>query len=365
MCYYILNAVYKRKEGSVMEYYLNAGCWGDVFAVPGAVVDDYIKLASGSAVKVLLYILRKNGKSLSSTEIAAALKINEDDVKDAFNFWEDLGILGNVPSENSHVKRDEKRESRASDTSEEASSKSAEHMETVTVRKASAPAVQTSSASFQRTPRELEQLCQSSEMKAMLDMAQQTLGTTINHTMMRSIIWQHEYLGLKPEVILMLLSYCSSIGKTSTGYIDAIAVDWSQNEINTPLKAEDEIARRSAVHTFTAKMMSAFGLKRQPTPNQQKFFDEWMLKGYSPDLIACACERTTDYGKTLTVNYVNGILENWKKKGITTREQADAESKDKKNSSGGYSGEGTSYDISKFEDFANTFSGAAKKGGNE
>ena len=76
-----------------MNYFLNAGCWESVFAVPGAVVDNYIKLASGSAVKVLLYILRNNGRDVSRTEISSALNINEDDVNDAFNFWEEVGII--------------------------------------------------------------------------------------------------------------------------------------------------------------------------------------------------------------------------------------------------------------------------------
>ena len=76
-----------------MNYNLNAGCWESVFAVPGAVVDNYIKLASGSAVKVLLYILKNNSRDVSRSEISSALNISEDDVSDAFNFWEEVNII--------------------------------------------------------------------------------------------------------------------------------------------------------------------------------------------------------------------------------------------------------------------------------
>ena len=89
------------KEGPFMDYFLDAGCYGNIFAVPSAVVDNYIKLASGSAVKVLLYILRNNGRNVSTTEIAAAINIDPDDVKDAFNFWEGVGIIGNRGTEQS------------------------------------------------------------------------------------------------------------------------------------------------------------------------------------------------------------------------------------------------------------------------
>ncbi len=34
-----------------MEYFVNAGSWGAVFAVPNAVVDNYIKLANEALIK--------------------------------------------------------------------------------------------------------------------------------------------------------------------------------------------------------------------------------------------------------------------------------------------------------------------------
>ena len=346
-----------------MNYFLNAGCWESVFAVPGAVVDNYIKLASGSAVKVLLYILRNNGRDVSRTEISSALNINEDDVNDAFNFWEEVGII----SKNQNISGKARTQDRPLETRKPesthtpAESKNAQPQAETPKPTAPKPQIQNSSASFQITPKEAESLRQgSSEIKALFDMAQQILGNVINHTMIRSLVWQHEYLGLKADVILMILSYCASVGKTHTAYIEAIAVSWSQNDINTLDKAQDEIERLKKTNTYTSKLMSAFGLKRQPTPNQQKFFDEWQLKGYSADLITCACERAADLGKTLTVNYINGILENWHKKGITTREQAAAETKSGKYTSSGIRKE-QSYDIDEFENFAITFSKNTKK----
>ena len=342
-----------------MDYFINAGCWGSVFAVPGAVVDNYIKLASGNAVKVLLYVLRNSGRNINRTEISAALNMNEDDICDAFNFWEGVGILSPSQSVSAPVSVPvEKQETPAAvrAVSVEPPQKKPEETASQDIR----PALQTSSASFQRTPSEIEKMKASSkEMKGLFDMAQQTLGNTINHTMVRSLIWQHEYLGLKPDVIMMLLSYCASIGKTHTSYIEAIAVDWSKNEINTLDKADAEISRLRKQNSFISQMTSAFGLKRQPTPNQLKLFDEWMLRGISADLVACACERAVDQGKTLTVNYINGILRNWNQAGITTREQAEDEIKTRKNS-GSYS---TSDEPPfNYDDFAITFSGNTNRG---
>ena len=53
-----------------MNYSINLGAWKSVFAVPSAVVDDYILLASSAAIKTLLYLLRHGGDSFSEKQIA-------------------------------------------------------------------------------------------------------------------------------------------------------------------------------------------------------------------------------------------------------------------------------------------------------
>ena len=64
-----------------------------------------------------------------------------------------------------------------------------------------------------------------------------------------------------------------------------------------------------------------------------------------------------DTGKKLTVNYVNGILENWRKKGITTLEQAQQESKNFKKKPE------SQYDVSEFtRDLAITLTENTNKG---
>ena len=67
-----------------MDYIVNTGSWGSLFAVPDCVVDDYIKLASGQAVKVLLYVLRNGNRKIDKNEIASALNMNDEAIDDAF-----------------------------------------------------------------------------------------------------------------------------------------------------------------------------------------------------------------------------------------------------------------------------------------
>ena len=76
-----------------MNYNINLGGWNSIFAVPSDVVDKYIKIASGSNIKVLLYFLRHCGELLNDEIIATALSMNGEDVKDALSFWAQVGPL--------------------------------------------------------------------------------------------------------------------------------------------------------------------------------------------------------------------------------------------------------------------------------
>ena len=61
--------------------------FGQMFGVPNAVVDQYLKLATPSQLKVLLYLLRNNGQTVDHSEIAKALAISEELVEEAALFW--------------------------------------------------------------------------------------------------------------------------------------------------------------------------------------------------------------------------------------------------------------------------------------
>jgi hypothetical protein len=66
----------------------------NVFAVPDCVVDNYLKLASGKAVKVLLYVLKyKNLSEFDITTAANMLGITSEDVEDALSYWQQTGLF--------------------------------------------------------------------------------------------------------------------------------------------------------------------------------------------------------------------------------------------------------------------------------
>ena len=59
-----------------MEFKANCGIWGTMFGVPYIVADNFLKLASGDHIKVLLYLLRCSGRAVTNEEISANTGVN-------------------------------------------------------------------------------------------------------------------------------------------------------------------------------------------------------------------------------------------------------------------------------------------------
>lgn len=288
-----------------MEYFLNAGIVGGIFAVPNSVVDNFIKLANEASLKVLLYMLRNNGQNLNVQSISASLNIKESQVEEAFVFWENANVI-----------------------SKTAVMTAAENLNVPTVQpvvqpKAEAKPVKQERQDYNISPSEIaERVTKSEDIKCLFSMSEQIFAKPLTHTEQRSLIWMHDYLGLSTEVILMLTTFCVSADKGNIKYIEAVAIDWQKREINTLDLAQTEIKRLEESQGFNSKIMKIFGMNRKPTSKQQEFIDSWKEKNYSLELIEYAYEKTIEAIDKLNFPYLSKILENWYNEGVTTKQQA-------------------------------------------
>ena len=142
---------------------------------------------------------------------------------------------------------------------------------------------------FNMNPSEIaERIEKSEEIKCLFLMAEESFGRPLNHTEQRIFIWIHDYLGLSTDVILMLTAYCISVDKGNIKYIETIAVDWNEREINTLEAAQSEIKRLEEYGSFNRQIMKAFGMNRKPTSKQQEYIDSWKVKNYNIELIEYA-----------------------------------------------------------------------------
>lgn len=292
-----------------MDYQINFGCWGSVFAVPTVVADHFIKLASETQLKVLLYLLRNNGKPLQSAQIADYLRITQEQAEEAAQFWVQANVLH--PNHGTTAPQQ-------FDFMQMPSEHTAEQSPAKPTAK-----TQRSSKEIKLDPSEIaHSLEQSQELKDLFTCTEKLFGRLLNHMEQRSLIWIHSYLGMRSEVLLTLLGYCVSIDKISMSYAESIAISWMEQDITTLPQAEAELKRLTAEHGYLSKIRTMFEMQHSPTSQQKKYIEGWRTAGFSMELIQYAYELTIESIEKLNFKYINTILEKWAAQGISTPEQA-------------------------------------------
>lgn len=330
-------------EGIVLAYMANSGIWGTMFGVPCAVADQYLKTASEKELKTLLYLLRRPGIACTVEEIAVGTGLPVQQVSDALLFWQQNNVL---TSDNAEVPASIMTPPEQSVPTAQSSS-----AETKTADKDKIPVRQRQN----RTPSEIARLMsEQNEIAELFKTAENQLGK-LTHTHQNSLIWMSSYLGLKSEVIITLLSYCVSIEKTNPAYIEKIACDWAENEINTLDRASAEAERLKISREYTSSIMRILEMKRRPTTKQQAIIDGWKSEGYSFELIHHAYEITVENIDKLSFEYIDKILVSWKRSGLMTLDDVKAANVEYKKKRSASESESDDFDVDKYKIFVNNF----------
>ena len=286
-----------------MNYKVNWSAADGVFAVPDCAVDDYIKLASGKAVKVLMYIMRhKYIQTENTAQIAEALdkRMSAEDVEDALSYWEQVGLI--------------------------CSSDKAPTPE-VQIKKAAEPAVSPAVSArldMERTnkmisPKEIaERIEESKELEFLFKETERLLGKALNHTEQRTLIWMHDYYSIGTDILLMIIDFCKSVNKPGLNFAEKIAADWSDKGISTHEQAENEILHLQNYYSLAGQVVSRLGLNRSLTSKEREFVNVWSSMGISADMIERAYEKTANATGKVSFSYMNKIIEEWNKNNLST-----------------------------------------------
>lgn len=326
-----------------MDFTANSGIWGTMFGVPCVVADNFLKLATGNQLKVLIYCLRCSGKSCSAEEISLNTGVSASDVADCILFWQQANVLSqsSISTIENPIMQQQFTEQNISSTDNSPENKP--------------PLRQRQKQNF--NPSEISQMLQdSTDISELFKVAETALGT-LNHTQQNSLIWMYDYLGLKKEVIITLLFYCVKIEKINSSYIEKIACNWAENDINTLSAAEEEVQRLTATRDYTGQIMKTFEMNRRPTTKQSEFISQWKEAGFGIELIHYAYEKTIEQINKLSFDYINKILLKWRENGYTTvKNVRDAENSYKKTKQTSVrSGESASSDVDKYKVVINKF----------
>ena len=312
-----------------MSYMLNMGLWKRIFAVPAELVSDAkLRMCGEVQLKVLLYILRE-GCAEPETVATALRKYSETDVRDALEYWKAEGLVCEEGQETQTSRTAgtglqagrEKPEAQTvtAPAGELGAAKEPANAGTRTLRPLSSPPVRL-------TAKEMGKLASKPEIKSMLMAAEGILGKTFTSTDTSTLLWLISWAGVPPDMLLTVISYCAEIGKDRMSYIQATAVAWMNDGIETAAQAESYIKELQTGRSYEYKVRSAFGIyDRALTAKEKKFVSEWQAAGFDAPLLTAAYDRSVEAIGKLSFSYINKILLSWKERGVTTPEQAEQE----------------------------------------
>lgn len=292
--------------------------WSDgVFCVPNRIASSYIKMASEYQLKALMIILSQNGKA-STKDISKILGCTESDADDFLDFWVEEGILTKddytpVLSEPVKTVKIETQPVKSETVKEVKAKKTLEAIPVPTL-----------------SPKDIITICRENQnLTDLLRSAQEVLGKTLSHAEQELIINMVNYYGLPEEIVLTILHYYKTqkdLGRVrGTVYISTMAKNWAEEGITTLAAADEKLKDIEDSDKAWVNIVEMSGIRhRNPTVKQRDMIKRWMAD-FSMEMIGLACDAMKENADKPSLNYVDGILKNWKKKGIKTPADVDAD----------------------------------------
>lgn len=295
------------KRVYAMDYKVN---WdsGGVFAVPDAAAEA-LRLASGKALKVLIYMLKYRRLPDDPDEIG----VTAEDIDEALSYWSSVGVIyrsGNAPQAKNQPAAHEPVRVLAPKPETAAIPPVAPEKEVIRPRKSLLP---TEIA---------ERIAESQEIALLFKSAEGSLKRVLTFDDQRTILWIYDHLGMSADIIMMLIAYCCSVGRTNMGYIEKAALDWNEKNIATHEQAENEILLMQKSFAFEGKVQSRLKMQNKLTASQKKYIDEWARMDMSVDLVELAYDKTVDATGKPAFQYMNKILVKWHDNNITDMQSA-------------------------------------------
>lgn len=313
-----------------------------VTSIHNTFIEKYMLGANGSYVKVYLYLskcIQAGQEDLSISSLADQMENTEKDVLRALNYWEKQGLLTITRGEDKStilgidvLNPDELPDTkptpkRSAATVRQTAAAAPENLPSDTDKVIDMPSKKPAvkQHSFRVTADQTKRLSGDDEFRWTCNVVESYLGRPLKPGELQLISYLYDNLHFSSELILHLYEYCISLGKTSTSYIQTVAVSWDEKQVKTPEDAQNASATYSASYTAISK---ALALGRALAAIEKKYVDRWQ-NDWKMDLsvILEACNRTMLKLQHADFKYIEGILENWHRSDIHTLldvEKADA-----------------------------------------
>ena len=276
----------KFDKGKTKDYYLFTTDVENVF------INEYMTEAPGEYVKAYLYGLfcSEHGMELKSALMAEVLHMDEDRLREAWEYWERMNVVAIEEEEDDYTVvflslreqlfSGEQGVERAIDMSDEV-------------------------------------MDEDEEFKRLTEAAEDMLGRPLNGRELQEIDSWTKELGVPGEVIHEAFDYCVEIGKPSINYISKVILAWAKEGLTDREMVTEYLEKTSERQGIYRRILNSLGLKRNVTGAEKRLVDSWLddMK-FSPERKLEACEKA-GFTQSPNLRYVNKVLENWKQEADT------------------------------------------------
>ena len=166
--------------------------------------------------------------------------------------------------------------------------------------------------------------------RMLVPQTEEKLGKRLKTADLQILAGLYDDLGLPADVIYLLVCHCVTRSEERYGpgrrptlrQIEKEGYHWAQRGLFDQESASrylrDWNVRRSAMSRY----MQVLGLgDRRPVESEERYIADWMDKGFPPETVALAYDKTVFYKKELNWRYLNGILRRWHENGGHTEEE--------------------------------------------
>lgn len=257
-------------------------------------IDKYMPRARGEYIKVYLLMLKYSASGelgVSSNIIANNLNLLESDIINALNYWNEEGVIKFAPIDN------------------------------------------LGNFNIEFTPLEEEASVNDSKLnlldaltsggtKEMLKEIEKLLARPLSSKEMSSYLsWEKDF-NFSSELILLLVEYCVSKGKSDTRYIEKVAISWHEAKITSIEEAQQYIKKGEDKWMKIRKVLSYLGIKNTEVMKpQEDMMDKWLSTyNFTLEVIFKACDICFERLNRADFKYIDGILNSWFKDNIKTLE---------------------------------------------
>ena len=259
--------------------------------IPDAFFTEYFTQASGSAIKVYLYLyfLAKYGKDIKINDLAKSLNLPLKDIQYSIKYWESIGLLIRKNSGYEFA-----------------------NMQELELYKLYNPKITQSPEKILSTERNQYRA------KAIENINNEFFQGVMSPSWYGDIdLWFSKY-SFDEEVMIALFRYCFNRSALHRNYIQAVAEAWSKNNIKTYSDLDKYYEKQEALAKIEKSISKKLGLNRQLSQYEEAYIEKWVNDfGYNMNIIEIALKKTTSKVNP-SFDYIDKIITDWHDRNLKT-----------------------------------------------